>query len=83
MHFLNAFLELKKKHFINNLREWKTIPERFGNFIKMASNYWRLNNKRTLTVPMINNLLNRQESLNDIERNKQQYFGHFAHCPNA
>ena len=54
-------------------RELKTIPERFGNFIKLAANNWRLNNKRTLTVPELNRWLNLKD---------QKYFEHFAVCPN-
>ena len=64
------------------LSELKTIPERFGNFIKLTANNWRLNNQRTLTVPEINRMLNRQKSQSDIEANNQKYFGYFARCPN-
>ena len=65
-----------------NLSEWKTIPERFGNFIKLAANNWRLNNERTMTVPMINELLNRHSRPIHIEWNREKYFGHFAQCSN-
>ena len=60
----------------------KTIPERFGNFIKLAANNWRLNNKRTLTVPEINSMLNKQNEPSDAAKNRNKFFGHFAQCPN-
>ena len=59
----------------------KTIPDRFGNFIKLTVNNWRVNKKRTLTVPDINQMLNKQKLPGDIERNKTKFFGPFAKCP--
>ena len=50
-------------------RELKTIPDEFGNFIKLTANNWRLNRERTLTVSEINQMLN------------LQYSGAFAQCP--
>merc|ERR1712131_427119 len=61
----------------------KTIPERFSNFIKLTANNWRLNGKRTLTVPEINSLLNRHQNDEfDVQENRDKYFGVFAQCPN-
>ena len=64
------------------LSERKQIPDRFGNFLKLAANNWRINGKRTLTVPDINQMLNRQQNYFDIQENKKKYFGPFARCPN-
>ena len=60
----------------------KTIPERFGNFVKLAANNWRLHNNRTLTVPAINEMLNPHGiDYGDINANREKYFGDFARCP--
>ena len=67
---------------LRELRDLKTIPERFGNFIKLTANNWRVNGARTLTVPEINEMLNYHQSSQDIEENQKRYFGHFARCPN-
>ena len=78
--FFSFFL---KPTVLRNLkfRELKTIPERFGNFVKLAANNWRLHNNRTLTVPEINEMLNRQHHYGDIKANREKYFGDFARCP--
>ena len=75
-------LRSKNNAYSKKLSELKQIPERFGNFLELAANNWRLNGKRTLTVPDINKMLNKQDRANDIKRNQEKYFGPFARCPN-
>ena len=50
----------------------KTIPKEFGNFIKLAANNWRVNNKREITVKEIKGFMNPSNILRQ----------HFALCPN-
>jgi len=54
----------------------KTIPKQFGNFIKLAANNWRVNNKREITVKEIIGFMS-----DSAQSRNQNYFAHFAFCP--
>ena len=65
--------------------EMKTIPKEFGNFIKLAANNWRVNNKRETTVKEIVGFMNPSNNTptrSKLEAHKMDYFAHFALCPN-
>ena len=63
----------------------KTIPKEFGNFIKLAANNWRVNNKREITVKEIIGFMNPSKTSSTSSKwlaDKMDYFAHFALCPN-
>ena len=63
----------------------KTIPKEFGNFIKLAANNWRVNNKREITVKEIVGFMNPSKTISnrsEWEAFEMDYYAHFALCPN-
>ena len=63
----------------------KTIPKEFGNFIKLAANNWRVNNKREMTVKEIVGFMNPSNNAptsSKWEAHEMDFFAHFALCPN-
>ena len=63
----------------------KTIPKEFGNFIKLAANNWRINNKREITVEEIVEFMNPSKNTPTSSKwvaHQMDFSAHFALCPN-